>query len=479
MNRPLAPGFALTTWKYHDLRGAWHDADALARDARPQIIQLHTGPEEALSHAGEIAAAVRAALPGTRIWLGIGMDAFPSRLGLGVERLVAEAVKLGQVAERIGAEHLVLDAEAAWKATDPAERAREQDLARAILRGIAQACPGLVLGHTAYDQPGLHGTYAWQAWLGAGSPVRYTWPQVYASTGGDTMAARGALARRERASLESYKAAVRRQIVRPDLPGEDMPDSLEFRPYEQAHGVPYPDTITLGAKYGLAAAWAAPTRIDEDGRIAVRALSELYRQSYYGPDAVQRFQLAHGLTADGICGPKTLAVLLARDAPSPQPAYGTGEACVRRAKTQLGDPYRWGAIPDKTAADPSAYDCAELVTWAVYQGAGVLAGTSRNNTDDPRIADASSADWYDQTRRGILERIELSTAARIAGAVLVKHPRRDAAGKLLPGHVALSDGKGRMVEAAGGRGVIDTREVGAVHWDLACLVPGVVYTRPA
>lgn len=471
----LQPGLALTLWHGSGLRDAWSGAEALLRDSRPQIVQLHAGPEELRLHAAEVAGHVRAALPGVRLWLGVGMDGFPRRLGLGRERLVAEAVGIARLARDLRAEHLVLDAEAAWKSDDPEERERETALASGVVEAIARDVPEVVLGHTAYDQPGLHGSYAWRAWLG-GPGVRYTWPQVYAATGGETMAHRGALPRRERASLESYAAAVRKLGVRPDVADSD-PASLEWRPYVQLHGVPYPDTISLGVKYRLCAGWAAPSRLDDDGRTAVRALAELYRRGHHGPEGVRDFQRAAGITPDGICGPKTLGALLGAVAQAPQAEYGTGEAVLARALSQLGDPYYYGARPRGDNADPKAFDCSALATWACLQGAGVLAGTSRNNTSDPRTADASSGDWVAQARSGVLERIAPELAARIPGAVYARAPRVRG-GKRVDGHVAISDGAGLLVEAKGGAGVIHSRRWDADTWDLACLVPGVRYVRP-
>ena len=51
----------------------------------------------------------------------------------------------------------------------------------------------------------------------------------------------------------------------------------------------------------------------------------------------------------------------------------TGSDLVRTASTRVGDTYHLGANVPKDNPDwKGPWDCAELVSWAVFQSAGIL-----------------------------------------------------------------------------------------------------------
>lgn len=307
MIAPLGP--CPTLWGSKGIVSAWRDARDLLVRAQPPAVQLHTW------EPGRVASEVRRDIPGVRIVVGVGIDGIARDVATGklsVERGAAQMAMLARRASDVGAEAIVWNAEAGWKRspTHP-ERARIVSLVREGLAAVALAVPRLAQWHTAYDHPSYHSTYPWEAWLGPGSPVLASLPQVYAAPGDDTMAHRGALPAREARALASWAAAVRAGWVRPDAPEGSVGDltDVDWHPYYQAHHVPARDTIAAAVGRHTVCLWAYPTRADEDGRRALLALCELRRRGHWTRDGVRTFQREAGLVADGVAGPRTLAAL--------------------------------------------------------------------------------------------------------------------------------------------------------------------------
>ncbi len=147
----------------------------------------------------------------------------------------------------------------------------------------------------------------------------------------------------------------------------------------------------------------------------------------------------------------------------------TGAGLLRRAREHIGERYVFGARPPKD--DPQwkgPWDCAEFVSWLVYQEAGILYGCVNDNVE-PSEADAYTGGWRtDVERRGI--RVSVEKAAATVGGIVLRYPRDGATG-----HIALCDGKGGTVEAhSTKRGLIQNTVQGR-RWDTGVFVPGITY----
>lgn len=152
------------------------------------------------------------------------------------------------------------------------------------------------------------------------------------------------------------------------------------------------------------------------------------------------------------------------------PATRSGDAVLRLARRHVGERYILGArAPMGNPGWTGPWDCAEFVSWCVFQATGVLFGTEPRH--DPMLADAFTGFWADQARQaGAL--IGVEDAARIPGAAVLRRPRAGAIG-----HIVLSDGRGGTVEAhSSARGVVADTLSGR-RWDHGILVPGVSYLQ--
>lgn len=122
---------------------------------------------------------------------------------------------------------------------------------------------------------------------------------------------------------------------------------------------------------------------------------------------------------------------------------------VSKALAQAGDRYIFGAEARLTDSNPRAFDCSELVEWAAAQ-AGV------------RFVDGS-ANQIAACRRA-RRTVPVSQGIRTRGALLYK-----------PGHIAISLGDGRTIEARNSRVGVVIGGAGDIRWTEAGLIPGLNY----
>ena len=299
-------GPIVTLWDSDGVLPAWHEASGDLIRWQPPVVQLHTW------EPGRVDDLILTAIPRAHLVLGCGVDGVARRVALGewpVDRGRRQLVALARRAVEVGARAICWNAEASWKRPPGSEEARR--LAAVIadtLASVASLYPQLRQWHTSYDHPHYHSTYPWRAWLGAGSPIEVSLPQVYAAPGGGMMAHRGALEAREARALSSWDTAIRRGWITPDDPTTPLREGVVWRPYYQLHHVTAVDTVASALAQPVVSLWAMRSRSDAAGREAAEVLCAVWRAGLWGD--VRALQRAVGVADDGDYGPITHAAVL-------------------------------------------------------------------------------------------------------------------------------------------------------------------------
>lgn len=151
------------------------------------------------------------------------------------------------------------------------------------------------------------------------------------------------------------------------------------------------------------------------------------------------------------------------------------DGLIQFAKKYLGSTYVLGAfVPKNNSTYKGAFDCAEFVAFVNFQVLGILYGCSTADINKADKADAYTGFFgRDAQAKGII--ISVERAARTKGAMLLRLPRGGGA----IGHIGLSQGTGKTVEAYNSRyGVIES-VVDGRRWDYGLLLPDVEYTELA
>lgn len=139
----------------------------------------------------------------------------------------------------------------------------------------------------------------------------------------------------------------------------------------------------------------------------------------------------------------------------------TGTDILNLAAQHIGERYILGAIAPKNNANyKGPWDCAEFVSWCVFQRTGLSVGM-RNN-------DAYTGYWKDDIALKCTV-ISLDSAKNTAGAILLRYPNR------ATGHIVFSDGNGKTIEAMDKNNGVKRGKIDGRHWDVALLLNGVQY----
>ena len=147
----------------------------------------------------------------------------------------------------------------------------------------------------------------------------------------------------------------------------------------------------------------------------------------------------------------------------------TGREMLELARQHIGEPYGNVLVPKNNPNWTGPWDCAEFMSWLVFQVGGFLYGCLDNNAR-PDSADAYTGAWRDDSMT-LGRRVPYQRAAAIVGGIILRYPPW--LGRM--GHVVICDGTGGTVEA---RGYELGVAVGTVHmrrWNTGVLVPGIQY----
>ena len=147
----------------------------------------------------------------------------------------------------------------------------------------------------------------------------------------------------------------------------------------------------------------------------------------------------------------------------------TGAEMYDLAQSRDGERYVNICIPKNDPNWHGPWDCAEFMSWLVYQVSGRLYGCI-DNQGDPATVEAYTGAWK-RDSQVIGRRVPWRQAAAIRGGILLRYP--PAAGKM--GHIAICDGRGRTMEAMGVAYGVRHGEVDGRVWHTGVLVPGIDY----
>jgi N-acetylmuramoyl-L-alanine amidase len=139
------------------------------------------------------------------------------------------------------------------------------------------------------------------------------------------------------------------------------------------------------------------------------------------------------------------------------------------AERLIGDDHIPGShVNYRSPVPANRWTSADLASWSAYQAYGLVFGCDPSGAPGT----ASPGAWrHDAQERGVL--VGVDEAIRTPGAILL---RSSPDGPPEFGHVAISRGDGRTIEAAGQRrGVVIGDAMGRRRWDGGVLLPTVTY----
>ena len=309
---PVRPGAGATIYQggsSSDLRPLLEKEATRALVRACDHVTLHTAADATDVKSADV---VRSINPRARVWLAIPAN-YLSRIDLqhGRAKVLEEVRRVASVARDMGAEVLEFNGEGAssgavvgdWTSAprDAAEAARLELLGCELVEEARQKFAGAI-GWTSHD-----GVRSFRIPRGLLRLVDLHSPQHYPAMPG-RFASQRELERRVSWSRGQWEALA----AEGRAPADVAPGGAKWSPYFQGHG------HTLGAMvWALCSAetarlWAYPGSWEPIAVEALRLARVLREATGYGPGAVEAWQTAQGLDADGVVGERTLRTLQAR-----------------------------------------------------------------------------------------------------------------------------------------------------------------------
>lgn len=147
----------------------------------------------------------------------------------------------------------------------------------------------------------------------------------------------------------------------------------------------------------------------------------------------------------------------------------TGEQMLRLAEKHINERYVNVLVPKNDPDWKGPRDCAEFMSWLVYQTGGFLYGCT-DNKGNPATTEAYTGSWQRDSKK-LGQRIPGSRRhprwAPFSCAIL-QRPTRWGASRV-------SDGRGGTVEAMGRKFGVRAGRASGRNWDTGVLVPGFDY----
>jgi hypothetical protein len=147
----------------------------------------------------------------------------------------------------------------------------------------------------------------------------------------------------------------------------------------------------------------------------------------------------------------------------------TGRGMLDLARRHIDDKYENVLVPKDNPNWRGPWDCAEFMSWIVFQDAGVLYGCINDNAA-PGVADAYTGSWKEDSAR-LGNRVPVDQGAAIMGGIALRFPPEPGT----VGHIAICDGRGGTVEAKGHEFGVVADTVHGRRWDMGVLIPDVEY----
>ena len=313
MSSPLAPAIVLTVWPGGGVRAALDPTQRiltrLMRAAAPGdlAVCIHdpvNGDERPLY---DLCARL-----GLRVWSAWGANPL-EKLARAQGQLAATqlAERWARGAAALGAEVVEINGERSgrmnpndWVIDAPRDAELLPDLMSGIIAAVRRGAPAAKVSVTSHDIS-KHHRVPWRRAVGPGGVDLHA-PQVYAVDPSDAarethLDARGRLA--------SHMRDAEQLVARGDCREDLAPGGAGWTPYGQVHSLTPAGAAVILDAADTTRAWAAPTRCDEEGILALETVLVARRETGRRAGAIARLQAAHGLTADGVAGAKTLALV--------------------------------------------------------------------------------------------------------------------------------------------------------------------------
>lgn len=142
----------------------------------------------------------------------------------------------------------------------------------------------------------------------------------------------------------------------------------------------------------------------------------------------------------------------------------TGKQLIDLAAQHIGEKYVLGAtVPFTNNAYKGPWDCAEFISWVVYQSAGIKVGIKGN--------ESYTGYWANDATK-LCTKISISEAAQTYGAILLRSPGHKG---IAMGHIVFSDGNGGTIEAKSSKDNVCRSVIKGRQWEYGLLVNGIDY----